>query len=69
VSHDLTECTTFGGPYRGSTAIAAQIIRSGAGNDATLLTQVADHIGGYFAGQNARRGARPAPIWPARHNR
>jgi hypothetical protein len=25
--------------------------------------------GGYFAGQNARRGARPAPIWPARHNR
>jgi hypothetical protein len=26
-------------------------------------------IGGYFAGQNARRGARPAPIWPARHNR
>ena len=27
--------------------------------------KITDHIGGYFAAQNARRGARPAPIWPA----
>jgi hypothetical protein len=39
------ECASGGRP------IAAQIIRSGAGNDATLVTQIADHIGGYVRGR------------------
>ena len=35
--------------------IATQISHSGAGNDAALATQVADHIGGYTrAGDNRR---------------
>jgi hypothetical protein len=34
-------CTSVGTGRR-----ATQITRSGAGNDATLVTQVADHIGG-----------------------